>query len=54
MNGTKAILKFIAPCSMFCSTCTGCQYGEISHHATELLILLEGHEEFLDMNLKKG
>lgn len=45
------ILKVVAPCSMFCSTCTGCQYGKISYHAIELLKLLEGHEEFLDKNL---
>lgn len=47
------ILNSIAPCSMSCSTCTGCQYGQVSHHAKELLHLLEGHEEFLDKNLKK-
>lgn len=47
------ILNNVAPCSMFCSTCTGCQYGQISYHAKELLHLLEGHEEFLDKNLKK-
>lgn len=47
------ILNAVAPCSMFCSTCTGCQYGQISYHAKELLHLLEGHEEFLDKNLKK-
>ncbi len=49
---SEKILKSVAPCSMFCSTCTGCKYGEISLHATELLKLLEGHEEFLDKNLK--
>lgn len=48
----QKILDAIAPCSMFCSTCTGCQYGEISYHAKELLKLLAGHEEFLDKNLK--
>ncbi len=47
------ILKDVAPCSLFCSTCTGCQYGEISYHANELLRLLEGHAEFLDKNLKE-
>lgn len=46
------ILNAIAPCSMFCSTCTGCQYGQISYHAKELLFLVEGHEEFLGKNLK--
>ena len=45
------ILKDVAPCSMFCSTCTGCKYGKISYHARELLRLLEGHKEFLDKNL---
>ncbi len=50
---SEEILKRIAPCSMFCSTCTGCQYGEISYHAKKLLHYLEGHEEFLDKNLKK-
>ncbi len=50
---TDEILNAVAPCSLFCSTCTGCQYGEISYHAKELLHLLEGHEEFLDNNLKK-
>lgn len=49
----EEILKSIAPCSMFCSTCTGCNYGQISYHANELLKLLEGHEEFLDKNLKE-
>ena len=47
------ILKAVAPCSMFCSTCTGCKYGDISMHAKELLRLLDGHKEFLDKNLKK-
>lgn len=47
------ILNAVAPCSMFCSTCTGCKYGEISYHSKELLRLLEGHKEFLDKNLKK-
>lgn len=51
-ESNEEILKNIAPCSMFCSTCTGCQYGQISYHAKELLNLLEGHEEFLDKNLK--
>lgn len=48
------ILKDVAPCSLFCSTCTGCKYGEISNHAKELLRLLEGHKEFLDINLKSA
>lgn len=47
------ILNAVAPCSMLCSTCTGCKYGDISFHAKELLRLLEGHKEFLDVNLKK-
>ncbi len=47
------ILNAIAPCSMFCSTCTGCKYGDISFHAKELLRLLDGHKEFLEKNLKK-
>ena len=47
------ILKAVAPCSMFCSTCTGCKYGDISLHAKELLRLLDGHKEFLEKNLKK-
>ena len=47
------ILNAVAPCSMFCSTCIGCKYGEISYHSKELLRLLEGHKEFLDKNLKK-
>lgn len=47
------ILNSVAPCSMFCSTCTACKYGEISNHSKELLRLLEGHEEFLEKNLKK-
>lgn len=54
MNKENIILQTIAPCSMFCSTCTGCRYGQISYHAKELLTLLEGHEEFLDKNLKDG
>lgn len=54
MTTKSEILNAIAPCSMFCSTCTGCQYGQISYHAKELLKLLEGHEEFLDKNLKEG
>lgn len=49
----EEILNAIAPCSMFCITCTGCQYGQISDHARKLLHLLEGHEEFLDKNLLK-
>lgn len=48
------ILKDVAPCSLFCSTCTGCKYGEISNHSKELLRLLEGHKEFLDKNLKSA
>ena len=48
----ETILSSIAPCGLFCTTCTGCKYGEISKHAKELLHLLEGHEEFLDKNLK--
>ena len=44
------ILNAVAPCSMFCSTCTGCKYGDISMHAKELLRLLDGHKEFLDKN----
>lgn len=47
------MLDIIAPCSMFCSTCTACKYGEISNHSKGLLRLLEGHEEFLDKNLTK-
>lgn len=50
---SEEILNNVAPCSMFCSTCTACQYGQISYHAKELLHLLEGHEEFLANNLKK-
>lgn len=46
------ILTSIAPCSMFCQTCTGCKYGSISHHAKKLIHLLKGHEEFLKHNLK--
>ena len=49
---SEELLLAIAPCSMFCSTCTGCSYGDISYHAMELLHLLEGHQEFLDKNLK--
>ncbi len=49
---SKEILDAIAPCSMFCLTCTGCKYDKISYHANELLKLFEGHEEFLDKNLK--
>ncbi len=49
---SEDILNAVAPCSLFCSTCTGCKSGEISKHAKELLRLLEGHEEFLDKNLK--
>lgn len=49
----EEILNSVAPCSMFCSTCTGCQYGDISNHSKELLKLLEGHEEFLEKNLEK-
>lgn len=45
-------LNAVAPCSMFCQTCTGCQYGDISYHPKELLRLLEEHEEFLDKNLR--
>lgn len=52
-KNSEEILSAIAPCSMFCSTCTGCSYGDISYHAKELLHLLEGHEEFLDKNLKE-
>ena len=48
---SNKILKEIAPCSMFCRTCTGCKYGEISKHSKELLRLLEGHKEFLNKNL---
>lgn len=50
---SNEILDSVAPCSMFCTTCTGCKYGKISYHAKELIDLLEGHEEFLDNNLKK-
>ncbi len=49
----EEILRAVAPCSMFCTTCTGCNYGEISYHAKELLKLLEGHREFLEKNLKE-
>lgn len=57
MNQTKVknkkdILNAIAPCSMFCTTCTGCKYGDVSYHAKELVRLLQGHEEFLEKNLK--
>lgn len=38
---------------MFFSMCTGCQYGMISYHAKELMHLLEGHEKFLEKNLRK-
>lgn len=47
------ILNDVAPCSMFCKTCTGCKYGDISKHSDELLKLLDGYKEFLDKNLKK-
>ena len=47
------ILKAVAPCSLLCSTCTGCKYGDISIYAKELLRLLDGHKEFLEKNLKK-
>ncbi len=30
------ILASVAPCSMFCSTCTGCKYGDFIFHAKEL------------------
>lgn len=50
----EKILNDVAPCSLFCKTCTGCEYGDISYHAKELLRLLEGHEEFLDKNLMKN
>lgn len=50
----EEVLDAIAPCSMFCLTCTGCKYGSISYHAKELLHFLDGHEEFLDKNLKKA
>lgn len=50
---SEEMLSAIAPCSMFCSTCTGCSYGDISYHAKALLHLLEGHGEFLDKNLKE-
>ena len=43
------ILNSVAPCSMFCTTCTACKYGEISKHSKEFLRLLE----FLEKNLKK-
>lgn len=52
-NEMEEVLSSVAPCSLFCSTCTACCYGKISYHAKELLRLLEGHEEFLDKNLKK-
>lgn len=54
MEKNEKILDFVAPCSMFCSTCTGCIYGDISFHAKELIRLLEGHEELLDKNLKSA
>lgn len=47
------ILNAVAPCSMFCKTCTGCKYGDISKLSKELLRLLEGNKEFLDKNLTK-
>lgn len=47
----EKILNDVAPCSMFCYTCTACEHGNISYHAKELLRLLEGYEEFLDKNL---
>lgn len=47
------ILKDVAPCSLLCRNCTGCKYGTISKTSKELIRLLEGHEEFLDKNLKK-
>ncbi len=50
---SEEILGDVAPCSLFCKTCTGCKYGSISYHAKELLRLLEGHEEFLDKNLSR-
>ena len=53
MSTKENILKSIAPCSMFCSTCTGCSYGEISNHAKKLLHYLEGHEEFLEKKFEK-
>ncbi len=53
MEIEEKLLDAVAPCSMFCSTCTGCKYGDISLHAKELLRLLEGHEEFLAENLKE-
>ncbi len=53
MKYENKILNSIAPCSMFCTTCTACEYGEISKHSKKLLKLLEGHEEFLEKNLRK-
>ena len=51
-NVSSEILSSVAPCSMFCSTCTGYKNGEISFHAQELLKLLNGYKEFLEKNLK--
>lgn len=50
----EKILNDVAPCSLFCKTCTACKTGDISYHAQELLRLLEGHEEFLDKNLSSN
>lgn len=46
MEVDNKILNAVAPCSMFCSTCIGCKYGDISLHATELVKLLEDMKNF--------
>ena len=52
MKYTKEeLLHAVAPCSMMCHTCPGCQGGAIEETAKKLLKYFEGYYEFNDTML---
>ena len=47
----EELLRAVAPCSMMCHTCPGCQGGAMEQTAKQMLKLLEGYYEFNDAML---
>jgi len=45
------LLRRVAPCSLMCYTCPGCQNGAISRVAAQLCTYFEGYYDFNDANL---
>jgi len=45
------LLKFVAPCSLLCYTCTACKDGPVVESAKSLMLYLEGYNDYKEVTL---